>query len=432
MELDLKNIELGVATAATQIEGGDSLNSWQQWADCGHIIDGTHPNTACSHEQLYESDTFLMAGMGIKVYRMGIEWAKIEPSQGKFNEAAIERYIDEIKLISGCGIKILLTLHHFTNPKWFEDMGAFENEKCVDIFCNFVEYVVNKLGDLINEYVTINEPNVYVTNGYMFGTWPPGVKSLKRVKRVMSNLCACHIKAYSLIHRIRQCKGYEDTAVGVANHIRIFRPLNPLNPVNKLTCVFAEKYFQRSITLALHTGIFKGLKKPKGIEQGKYYDFIGINYYTRSTMSGLNEVIEEGAPVNDLNWEIYPLGLNIICREMYKRFNAPIYITENGTADSGDVFRSRFIYEHLKAAIDSGADVRRYYHWTFYDNFEWLEGFTARFGLVEANPANERAKRSSAEFYTDMIKNNGVTESAYEKYIAASAYNEYKSGNKEI
>ena len=428
--MDTKGFELksgmavGVASAATQIEGGDTTHSWNAWAEKGHIKDGSSPCRANNHYQLWKEDTDLMHRMDIGIYRFGVEWARIEPEQGVYDQEAIKHYQDEIARLTKYGIKPLVTLHHFTNPMWFEEMGAFTKAENVKYFLSFVKEVVIAFGSTVNEYITINEPNVYATFGYFYGDWPPGDKSFFKATRVMSVMVAAHIRAYRLIHRVRKGLGYDDTKVSFANHMRVFDPADPKNPVHIVAVKATERFFQGSLSKAMYIGEFSWpISNVLDIPSGIYCDFIGINYYTRSTVKGIADGIKEGAPINDLGWEIYPEGIVRCAQKAYNILQAPIYITENGTCDNTDSFRSRYIYEHLKQISESDLPFERYYHWCFCDNFEWIEGETARFGIVKINyETQERAVNKSGEFFSEIIKNEGVTDDMYDEFVAVEKY----------
>lgn len=156
---------------------------------------------------------------------------------------------------------------------------------------------------------------------------------------------------------------------------------------------------------------------------GEYADFIGVNYYTRSTVSGLADGVQEDCRKNDLGWEIYPEGIVRCTEKLLKVLNRPVWVTENGTCDNSDAFRARYICEHLKALCDSGLPVERYYHWCFCDNFEWLEGQSARFGLVHVDyGTQERTVKDSGRFYAEASAAGGVTEALFEKYAAGEDY----------
>ena len=185
-----------------------------------------------------------------------------------------------------------------------------------------------------------------------------------------------------------------------------------------------ELLFQRLITRAMCKGRFLApLRQPSHIRPGVYYDFHGINYYSRSTVSRLDDGVGADVPINDLGWEIYPEGLIEVARWLHETHPGPLYVTENGTANSDDGFRSLFIYEHLAQIAASDLPIERYYHWTFIDNWEWLEGESARFGLYGLNYATqERTLRESGRFFAEIATNRGVTDEMYQRYVAHQIY----------
>lgn len=407
---------MGCATAATQIEGGDKNNNWYDWCTKGRIKDATSCFRANDHWNRYEEDIEIMKQLNLDVYRMGIEWSRIEPVKGQFDPEAIARYRKEIELLKGSGITPLLTLHHFSHPLWLCNEGEFENESIIEYFERYTRYVVENLGDLVSEYITINEPNVYATNGYFFGDWPPGKKSLRLALKVFRNMTLCHIAAYKAIHEIRTTKGFEGrTMVGVANHLRVFDPSSG-SPLDYFAAKAMDYLFQGAIIKSMATGKLRfpiGFGSPLG--KGRFYDFIGVNYYTRSVVhfKGFKDDVMPNTPRNDLNWEIYPTGLYKLCKRFYKEYNAPIWITENGTCDTTDSFRAQYIYDHLyqvSKLYSEGVPVERYYHWTLMDNFEWIEGESARFGLVHCDfETQKRTMKKSGEFYSELCKSKTVT-----------------------
>ncbi len=423
------DMQLGVASAATQIEGGNRQNSWYEWYANGHIKDGSDPSVANMHYERFAEDAQIMHDMGIKHYRLGIEWARLEPERGVFNEAGFRHYREELLLLRQLGIEPLLTIHHFTNPLWFENMGAFENRASVGIFLDFVKKVTEEFGDIVAEYITINEPNVYAVFGFFFGDWPPGKKSFGATIRVLNNMCECHIKAYELIHSVRRGMGREDTKVSYAHHMRVFDPKSKANLWHRICTSLMRRVFQVSISKSFLTGRacfpLRGVKGKKGL----YCDFHAVNYYSRSAVAGFREEYFNGVPVNDLGWEIYPWGIVQNSRELYKLAQLPVYITENGTCDNADSYRRRYIYEHLKALSESELPVKRYYHWCFTDNFEWLEGFSARFGLVYVDYYTQRRTiKRSGQFFSKMIENRGVTKEMYDEYCAVDYKTNETSG----
>jgi beta-glucosidase len=418
------NFLMGAATAATQIEGGDTNNNWYDWCMKGKIKDGTSCVRADDHWNRVEEDIELMGQLNFKVYRMGLEWSRIEPENGSFDETAIDHYRKEIKLLVANGIKPLVTLHHFSNPLWFASEGDFEKSTSVKYFERYTRYVVEKLGDLVGEYITINEPNVYMANGYYFASWPPGKKNFRLSMKVCRNMTLCHIAAYRAIHEIREKRGFTGrTMVGVANHLRVFDPFSK-NPLDFIAAKIMRFIFQDAIIKSMAGGVLVppiGFGAPLG--RGRFYDFIGINYYTRSGVhfKGFKDDTIPGNQQNDLGWEIYPEGLSRLCRHYYKKYRAPIWITENGTCDASDSFRAKYIYTHLREVAKlckEGIPVERYYHWTLMDNFEWLEGESARFGLIEVDyKTQKRMIRESGKFYGELCKTNKCTNPTLQYYL---------------
>lgn len=416
---------LGCATAATQIEGGDRNNNWYEWCERGNIKDGTSCFRADDHWNRYIEDIGLMAGLHMKVYRMGLEWSRIEPENGVFDPAAIRHYRDEITLLLENGIKPLVTLHHFVHPMWFCREGEFETERSVKYFERYTRFVVENLGDLVCEYITINEPNVYATNGYYFGSWPPGKMRFKLAMKVQKNMALCHIASYKAIHEIRNEKNFSGkTMVGVANHLRVFDPVSR-NPLDYLAARAMQYIFQDVVMRSMTGGFLLpplGMGAPAG--KGCFADFLGINYYSRSMVcfKGLRDEYKARTLKNELGWEIYPEGISRLCRKYYKKYRTPIWITENGTCDSKDTFRSEYIYTHLREISElcqQGIPVERYYHWTLVDNFEWAEGESARFGLVSVDfETQERKIRKSGEFFGEICLSNSVTTDLIEKFLA--------------
>ena len=416
---------LGVATASTQIEGGEVDNNWNQAYLSGIIKDGSNPARADDHYNRYHDDNILMKEMGLEIYRFGLEWARIMPKEGVIDEEVINHYLDEIKELKSFGIKPLLTIHHFSNPRWFEEKGAFTKFENMPYFLDYVKLVATRFKDLVSDYITINEPNIYAYNSYYFGMWYPCHHSLKEARAVLNNFSYVHIKAYEMIHKIREDAGYHDTKVSFANHVRVFDPKNHKNLWHRFGAKVMERMFQGAPTLAMNLGKFKWpLKNVGKVKKGEYADFVGINYYSRSAIIGTKDTVMSPSPRNDLDWEIYPEGIIRATKKVYDVLPRPIWITENGTCDIHDTFRCRFLYEHLEKIATSDLPFERYYHWCFLDNWEWCEGESARFGLVHVDYETEkRTIKKSGEFYQELIKNKGCTEEMYEKYVKGIEYN---------
>jgi beta-glucosidase len=218
--------------------------------------------------------------------------------------------------------------------------------------------------------------------------------------------------------------GYTDTKVGCANHVRVFAPKDSRNLWHKVAASMSSFLFQDALTDAMTLGRFPfPLRNFAKLPKGEYTDFIGLNYYSRSTVSGIGDGVRENSPRNDLDWEIYPSGLVECAKALYDVLPRPIWVTENGTCDNTDAFRSRFIYDQLELISRVENPITRYYHWSFMDNFEWREGESARFGLVHVDYKTQtRTVKDSGRLYSAIIRDGGVTEDVYNKYVEGSEY----------
>ena len=420
-----KHLLLGASTASAQIEGGDVGHDWREWEKAGKLLDGSSFTRACDHYVRWKEDIDIMAAMGLETYRFSIEWARIEPEEGVFRSDVLQHYREEILYMKEEGIRPCLTLLHFTVPVWFARKGGFKYPANAKYFLRYVGLVVRNLGDLVSDYVTVNEPNVQTFMGYAGQGWPPGETSLLAVYRVLSVMAGCHIRAYEKIHRMRKRMGFTDTKIGIALHMRAFAPMNPVNTIEKKSVWISRQGFQDIPARAFLCGRFvKPMQNLGGFKPGVYCDYLGINYYTR------NHVVKPGDdltrpqdPKNDYGWEIYPRGLDEVMREIYAICPNPIWILENGTCDNDDQFRSLFIYDQLAVVADSDLPVERYYHWSFLDNFEWLDGESKRFGLVHVDfETQRRTVKKSGLFYREVIGNHGVTHDMVERYLTDEKY----------
>ena len=420
-----KDFLLGVATASTQIEGGRVNSNWNDFCDRKMTNDGSDAARANMHYEKLKEDTELLKKLKIQTYRMSIEWARLEPKQGIYNEEAIKHYREELLLLKKAGIKPLLTLYHFSHPMWFENAGGFTKKKNIKFFLQFVETCIREFGDLCDEYITINEPNVYAVHSYFLGLWPPEKKSFFKTIKVMNILIACHCKAYDIIHKIRKEKGFAFTRVSFAHHVQAFYPENPKSRADCASAKRLKHLFQDGIMKACYKAEFKfPFRNILNIEKKQYADYIAINYYSRQAVHGFGYKPFKNTPKNDLGWDIYPQGLIECAKTCYEYLQVPIIVSENGTCDNTDGFRSLCIYDHLKLIAESELPFEAYYHWCFIDNFEWKEGESARFGLVHCDyETQKRTVKKSGEFYRALIEKHAVDNLMMNTYILPCKYN---------
>jgi beta-glucosidase len=418
-----ENFLWGVATAAHQVEGNNTNNQWYAWE---HALDesgnprvekGAKSGLACDHWNRYPTDIGLMKELGVKAYRFSVEWSRIEPRQGFFDTAAIRHYQDVCDSLLKHNIKPVVTLHHFTNPIWFEELGAFEKSENVKYFTAFVEEIFPALQDRVDLWCTINEPAVYTVDGYFTTLSPPGKTNTALAAVVLRNLLEAHVQAY---HTIKSLPGGEDAKVGMVKNMTQFDPYNKWNMGDWFVASTVYKIFNSSIIGFLKTGNYE-FNMPFEVKMNEYnpdaintLDFIGLNYYSHYyyKFSFDQEALfdphyKKDDIMTDMDYAFYPEGFYRAVRTL-SQFGVPIFVTENGIADAKDDRRALFIQRYLYAlseAIKEGYDLKGYFYWSLMDNFEWSFGFEKEFGLYSVDrDTQERTLKKGASQYQRIIR----------------------------
>ena len=411
-----------VSTAAHQIEGQNVNSDWWQWEQApGHIKNGDTSAMATASWDHVDEDIANLKFLGVDNYRFSIEWAKIEPKSGQFDDAMLDKYIALIDQLKSQGIDPMVTLYHFTLPTWVSAQGGWEWDGIADAFDGFVRHVAARMGTRVILWITLNEPMTIITAAYMSNVFPPAKNEFKSVGLPMANMIRAHARAFHALHQILDTDTFK-VRVGLAHHLRIFDPRERFNPLDRFIADKFDEIFNWSIPTALNTGTFK-FSMPL-VASADYFipeaagtqDFFGLNYYSRDMVSlnllknpPLIRSLKTGAPVTDLNWEIYPEGISRLIDGIHARNpNMPIWITENGLADDSDEKRMPFIRAHLAEVakeIDKGIMIEGYCHWTLNDNFEWAEGYTPQFGFFSLEKGTlKRIARPSAQAFSDLVK----------------------------
>jgi len=417
----------GTATASHQVEGGNSNNDWWAWEQIpGKISDGTTSGMAADWWQRAEEDFDRAAELGNNALRLSVEWSRIEPRQGEWDENALARYRAMLLALHDRGIDPMVTLHHFTTPLWLADKGGWENPEIVGLFGRYTEKVVAELGDLCHLWCTINEPMVYVAQSYFDIVCPPGAKSLPRAIKVFRNMVRAHGLAYRTIHHLSP-----KAQVSIAKHMRVFDPANPQSKADGLAARWLDHLFNGAELTALTTGRIPPLYGawelvPEAMDS---LDFIGLNYYSRDMIAF--DLTDPGSlfarrfssregEFSMEGWgEVYPEGIYRLLKRL-STYRKPIYVTEVGVPDNTDEQRPRFILTHAAAthrAIEEGVPVKGWYFWSLVDNFEWAEGYSARFGLIDVDPETQvRQIKESGRLYGELAKANAITPEMVRKW----------------
>jgi beta-glucosidase len=386
----------GVATAAYQVEGGIE-NDWSDWERAGKL---NEPHVRCGrsvdHWNRFSDDVGLIQQVGGTAYRMSIEWARVEPEPGRFDDAAWAQYRERLELLCARKIRPVVTLHHFTHPKWFHVKCPWHEPACLAAWERYVKKCAELVDGLDVAVVTFNEPMVFLLGGYLSGKIPPGIADARKAWPVLCNLARAHVIArQALMDRSQK------VTVGISQHLMDFVPARRWHPIDQALSRLSETNFNHALLEALSTGDLR-IQFP-GISTGKTridgarssMDYIGINYYTRSHLKfvtskpfiefNFRDVHKRG--LTDIGWEYYPEGFGRLLRTL-RHYPQPIWVTENGIDDRTGQRRTRFLHDHLKQILDARADginVQAYLHWSLLDNFEWLEGWGPRFGLFRVD-----------------------------------------------
>jgi beta-glucosidase len=361
--------------------------------------------------------------MGQNAHRFSVEWSRVEPLEGQFDRAALAHYAGVVRTCRDAGMEPVVTLHHFTLPLWLADDGGALASRAPLRFARFAAACAEAFGAEVRWWITVNEPVVLATVGYLRGEWPPGATSVRQSFAALRGLTRMHAAASVALRRVAAAHGWE-ARISVAHHVRGLRPANPASPLDRLAAAVPDHVFNRWFLRACRSG---RLLPPVGLGRRvaglrDSLDYVGLNYYCDDVLSFditrpgelfARQGPPPGLPLSTFGWAIEPDGLRRALHSVARESGGlPVLVTENGVADRDDELRPGFLVDHLTAvhqAIGEGVDVRGYLHWTAWDNFEWAEGHTQRFGLYAVDPQTlERCPKPSAALYAAICRSRGI------------------------
>ena len=416
----------GTATASHQVEGNNTNNNWWKWEQEGHT-NGSAAVAADWWGGRWREDFDRAAETGQNAHRLSIEWSRVQPAPDRWDEDAIEKYRNMLRGLRDRNMTALVTLHHFTDPLWVTERGAWETEEIVPLFEKYVRKMVDSLKEYTNLWVTINEPNVYALSGYVTGDFPPGKKDLKQAMPVIANMVRGHAAAYRAIHELQP-----EARVGYALHFRPMVPRLSWSPLDRLMRNIRYEGVNMGFPTAISTGVMKtpignfNIPEAKGTQ-----DYLGLNYYSVDTVwfdlakadqMFSNSGYPKDADMSDTNFLAnIPHGIYDSIKWIVRTYpNLPIIITENGVEDFDDHMRPRYLVQHLHEVwrtVNFNWPVKGYFHWSLVDNFEWERGWTQRFGLWGLDlDTQKRIRRPSVDLYAEICKENGISSEMVQKY----------------
>jgi len=404
------NFFWGASTASHQVEG-DNHNQWSVWelahaqdlAQTAHQRLGWLPGwedvktraekpdnyvsgKGVRHYENYKEDFAIAKKLNLNAYRFGIEWARLEPSEGKWDEKEVQHYREYIRELRRKGLEPFLNIWHWTLPNWFSDRGGFAKRENLQYFERFVQKIADEYADDLTYVITLNEPNVYASFGYGNGLWPPQEHSWLKAVWVYRNLVKAHKKAYRILKHKRPT-----LMVGVAAQLANIQAKRPHN--------FIDSFSTRLMRYGWNWWFLNRIRRQQ--------DFVGFNYYFTDYYKNFRRDNPQ-VPVNDLGWYMEPEGLYPLLLRAWAHYRKPIIVTENGVADEQDQYRQWWLEETMIAmekALSEGVQVVGYFHWSLLDNFEWAYGWWPKFGLVSVNRQQgmKREIRPSAAWFAKEI-----------------------------
>lgn len=456
----------GAACSAYQTEGDNFKNDWYQWEKINSFI-GTPAGKAVNSYVLYDTDAKLVKDINLNSFRFSVEWSRVEPERGVWDDAEIEHYRQVLTSITSRGIRPFLTLHHFTNPLWvmnldhqqvpIADLGGWENPETAVEFAEYAGKLAREYGDQVDYWLTINEPIIIALSGYLYGLYPPGERVFspgqitQKVIPVMKNLITAHALAADAIRANDLVDADGDgraTVVGLAESVVLWDPYPPDDPQAQAAARRLDQFYSKNLFDSLTAGGFDdnldGVADDTRTEWQGRLDFIGFNYYNHwyvvnipllpapiaalpcISFRGLDlSQLGVGCPAqigekSDMGYEIYPEGIYRILKDLSGRYTVPILITENGIATTDGEKRAQFLADHLRwvhRAVSEGMNVIGYIYWSLTDNWEWGT-FTPRFGLYTVDYQNnyERQLNRGGEMMGEIAECNCLSLGILKRY----------------
>lgn len=412
-----KDFLWGASTSAYQVEGGNFNSDWSEWEASGK---SERCGEACDHYNRYTEDFALAKKLGHNAHRLGLEWSRLEKEEGVWDEKEWDHYKKVLDELIRLDIEPVLTINHFTVPQWLSRKGSWLSHDSAVYFSRFSQKAAKELSSRVKYWITINEPNILALLAYYTGEWPPQHKDFREVVEVSKNMLLGHTSSYEKMKE-EASRANQNPMIGLAKAVTAFHPSSRLSILDHASTFLRKKYYNHSFINSLIRGQMElpGMHGKK-LSSKRTIDFIGLNYYFRQFIKHAKPFKEnpfgevtsflhrrDAGKATDMGWEVYPRGIYEVI-DSFRKYRLPLMITENGIATRKDQVRVNYIEKHLKEvlrAINKGADVIGYLHWSLLDNFEWAEGYTKKFGLINVDfKSQKRTVRPSGEFLKKIIQ----------------------------
>jgi len=409
----------GAATAGHQVEGDNRNSDWWAWEHEPGSPVAEPSGATCEHFTRYPEDVALLAEAGLNTYRYSVEWSRIEPSEGSFDDDALAHYRRMTQTVVDAGVIPMVTLNHFTVPQWFAARGGWAARDAADVFGRYCERVVRSLGDLVQWWCTINEPGNVAVGGYLGALgWPPGTHRYEDWKRATRGLTEGHRRALAVVKSL-----HPTSRVGATHGMIEWLPSTAARPaVEHVRRMFEDAFLEVCgdddylgvqtytrlpvplpvwLTPLVHAAMAVGPLReqllPRLIRQATH-DF-------GDSATAATDAVRR----TQMGYEFRPESIAATLRRAASLFpGKDLVVTEHGVATSDDSERVEFIKRGAAAVrevMDEGLPVRGYLYWSLLDNFEWTLGYRPTFGLIGVDRATqERTVRPSLHILGDIAK----------------------------
>ncbi|MBT1163724.1 GH1 family beta-glucosidase [Bifidobacterium felsineum] len=459
-----KDFTWGTATASYQVEGaihegGRTASIWDTYcAVPGNILDGSSGEFACDQYHRYPEDIKLMQELGVEAYRLSVAWPRIIPEyDGPVNQAGIDYYKRVLEALREAGIKPAVTLYHWDLPQYLEDRGGWANRETALRFADYVAVLAHEFGDLVDTWITLNEPWCVAYLGYGNGAHAPGLHDHAKALAAVHHLNLAHGLAVKAIRAELGEKAKVAVTLNLAANIAETDAPEDIAAKRRADLIANEVFLGPMLDGAYDPEIFEATKHVTDwsfVQDGDVeiahqpIDVLGFNYYSTNHVRGCaaavtfegdrhanampaQECVETLPPAGELTamgWNQEPEALTAMLVELSRRWpDLPVMITENGSAWEDEVSedpaapgglivhdpkRVAYLEAHVKAvaaAIEAGANVTGYFAWSLLDNFEWALGYTKRFGIIRVDyDTQARIWKDSALRFRQIVQENAI------------------------
>jgi len=399
----------GCATAGHQVEGNNTSSDFWTLEHLPQSLFKEPSGDACDHYHLYPQDISLLADLGFNAYRFSLEWARIEPEEGLFSNAELEHYRRMLAACRERNLTTLLTYSHFSVPRWFACQGGWQNASAPDLYARFCEKATRHLGDLVDYASTFNEPDVPQLLSWINLPGFQGKSPIDMMQQALANVRQqLHASEFSDFFLGDALKVREGLLAGHHKGMAAMKSVRSGMPIGFNLAITDDQPAPADSHLAEKRAEVCG----PWLEVAKQCDYLGVQTYSRAIVGRKDLLPPPGAELTQAGWEFYPECVEHVVRYLSQEVRVPLIVTENGIATADDTRRVEYFQRALaglKRAIDDGVDVRGYIAWSLLDNFEWMSGFTPKFGIVAVDLASQRRTvKPSGAMLGNIARNNSL------------------------